>query len=103
MTDLDEYEDKLDELPVTHGSFPRVYRYFSEVLKFLPEGEDTPKWISLFKLAMKANRKYLALIIAMKLEDLSLVKEVYDSVEEGSPERRQFAFMMADTQVRIEV
>ena len=52
---------------------------------------------------MKANRKSYALLIAMKLENKDLLKQVFDSVEPDSPEQRQFAFMMAETQVRIDV
>ena len=103
MTDLDEYENKLDELPVTHASFPRVFRYFSEVLKFLPEGEDVPKYVSLFKHAMNTDRKSYALLIAIKLRDQKLIEEVYNSVEEDTPERRQMEFIMAATLTRIPV
>ena len=103
MTDLDAFEDKLDELPVTHASFPRAFRYFSEVLKFLPEGEDIPKWHSLFEHAMNTNRKSYALLIAIKLHDTELVERVYNSVDEDSPEQRQFAYIIAETQTRITV
>ncbi|KAH7821067.1 putative proteasome 26S subunit [Monocercomonoides exilis] len=101
MTDLDEYENKLDELVTDHASFPRVFFYFSELFRYLAEGEDEEKWRSLYRLALKTDHLTYAIVIAMKLHDVKLLEEVYSKVEVGSPEERQLAFVMAETQQRI--
>lgn len=42
MSDLDAYEGRIEEIPTDFATFPRVFRYFSELIRYLPEGEEKP-------------------------------------------------------------
>ncbi|KAA6401317.1 MAG: putative 26S proteasome non-ATPase regulatory subunit 2 [Streblomastix strix] len=101
MSDLDAYEGRIEEIPTDFATFPRVFRYFSELIRYLPEGEEKPQWEALFKLALKNGRKSLALLIALRMRSLDRIQEAYATAEEGSALQRQFSYILASTEIRI--
>jgi hypothetical protein len=103
MTDLDVYEDKLGEIPIDHSNFPRVFRYFSQLLQYTNDPSDRSKWRTLIDLALKSEHPSLAMIIAMKLDDMNLIQEIYDKAPDESALQKQYDYMLSLTLQRIPV
>ncbi|KAK2948905.1 putative 26S proteasome non-ATPase regulatory subunit 2 [Blattamonas nauphoetae] len=102
MTDLDELEDKLPTLTPDSAEFRRIYHYFSELYRYLPEDEQHEKYRILYDLAKRCNNLPYALFIAIRVNDPVMIKEIYELAPEGSATRAQISYILGNTGIVIE-
>lgn len=87
---------------VDDNTFPRVCLYLQSCVPYVPDPENT----TLLKTALKLYRKFAqytqAMRLALMLNEVPLIEEVFNSCTDTST-RKQLAFMLVRQQIFIEV
>ncbi|XP_031550195.1 26S proteasome non-ATPase regulatory subunit 2-like [Actinia tenebrosa] len=98
---LDKLEKHTDE-----NNFQRVCLYLTSCVNYVPEPEDSTLLRTALSIFRKFDKLPEALNLAIQLNDIELVKEIFTScagVEEKKLIQRQMAFMLARQQVFLEL
>lgn len=96
--------ERLDMLHqyVDEDAFPRVTLYLTSCVPYVSEPENTSLLRCALDLFRKFNRFPEALRIAMQLNDLDLISEIFWACEDSSIQK-QMAFMLNRQQIYLEV
>ncbi|XP_076353645.1 regulatory particle non-ATPase 1 [Tachypleus tridentatus] len=94
---LDVLENYVDE-----DVYPRVCLYLTSCVPYVPEPENTYLLKTALSLFRKYNRYPEALRLAMQLNDLKLVEEIFTSCKDNSIQK-QMAFMLGRQQIFLEL
>ena len=100
--------DKLDYLlnVVELTTFPRVCIYLTSCVNYVPDPDDTKLLKTSLGIYRKFGRYPEAMKIAIQLNDIDLIKEVFLSCSESAENRlimKQLAFMLARQQIFLEL
>src|SRR5690606_32226641 len=65
------------------GNFERVCLYLKSCADYVPEPEDTEALRQALKIYQKMDKRPAALQLAIRLNDMDIVKELYDTCTDG--------------------
>ncbi|XP_054714152.1 26S proteasome non-ATPase regulatory subunit 2-like [Uloborus diversus] len=93
--------DMLDQY-VDEDAFPRVALYLTSCVAYVSEPENTNLLLCALQLFRKFKRYPEALRVAMQLNDISLIEEIFLSCKDSSIQK-QMAFMLNRQQIYLEL
>ncbi|GIY46159.1 26S proteasome non-ATPase regulatory subunit 2 [Caerostris darwini] len=96
-----EHLDFLDQY-VDEDAFPRVALYLTSCVPYVSEPENTNLLKCALQLFRKFNRYPEALRVAMQLNDIALIEEIFLSCPDSSVQK-QMAFMLNRQQIYLEL
>ncbi|GFY54772.1 26S proteasome non-ATPase regulatory subunit 2 [Trichonephila inaurata madagascariensis] len=96
-----EHLDMLDQY-VDEDAFPRVALYLTSCVSYVSEPENTNLLICAMQLFRKFKRYPEALRIAMQLNNIVLIEEIFFSCPDSSIQK-QMAFMLNRQQIYLEI
>eukprot|EP00118_Oscarella_pearsei_P002780 m.11543 g.11543 ORF g.11543 m.11543 type:complete len:911 (+) comp23495_c0_seq1:476-3208(+) len=92
---LDLLEEHVDET-----SYPRVCLYLTSCVSYVPEPEDSVLLKSALNLYRKFNRSAEALLLAIRLHDTDLIKDIFMSCEDQTVQK-QLAYILGRQQISL--
>ena len=95
--------ERLSMLPdfVDKESFPRVCLYLTSCVKFVAEPEDSQILKCALSIFRKFDRLPEAIKLALQLNDMDLVKEIFEAASDSSV-KKQLAFILGRQQINLE-
>ncbi|KAJ9574000.1 hypothetical protein L9F63_008597, partial [Diploptera punctata] len=94
---LDLLEQYVDE-----SAFPRVCLYLTSCVPYVPDPENTTLLQAALRLFKRFNQYPQALRVAMQLNDMQLIEEIFTSCNDVSMQK-QLAFMLGRQQIFLEL
>lgn len=90
------------EAYVDENTYPRVCLYLQSCVPYVPDPENTNLLHVALKLFIKFGQHTQAMRLALMLNEMSLIKQVFNGCEDTSI-RKQLAFMLVRQQITIDV